>query len=142
MDLQALKTELQTDPISMGYLPLLEENDVANAGIINDPTQRTINNDTIDTSDFVGATTFDAYDGLTASETSYYDMITNRERIAVTPDTLANLAGIGGVSKWATSNRATMEPRVAALMQYQGSRAEELGLGNVQPVDVRNARLL
>jgi hypothetical protein len=149
IDLQALKDELTLDPVSMSYLALIEANDVANANIINNNdgnNPRTVNNDTILTSDLVGETTFDAYDGLTASETSYYDMITNRELIAVTPDTLVNLAGVGGTSKWQLGDRPTMEPRITALMQFQGSRAQEikdtLGVSTVTPTDVRNARSL
>lgn len=82
MDLQALKDELTLNPVTMPYLALTEANDVANADIINNKdgnNPRTINNDTIDISDFVGITTFDAYDGLTASETSYHATATNFE---------------------------------------------------------------
>lgn len=149
IDLAALKTELETNPASMPYLALVAANDQSNADIINNSdgnNPRTLNQDTILTSQFVGGTTYAAYDGLSAAERTYYDMLVGRESIAVTPDTLANLAGIGGTSRWAVSDRPTMEPRVAALMQYTGSRAEEisdtLGASRVAPIDIADARSL
>ncbi len=149
IDLQALKDEIIVNPVSMPYLALDPGNDEANADVINNKdgtNPRTVNNDEVSTAKFCALTTFGAYDGLTASETSYYDMITNRETVAVTADTLANFAGIGGTSKWAAADRSTMEPLMAALMQRVGSRAEELrdtlGATTVTPSDVANARQL
>ncbi len=148
IDLAALKTELQTDPVGLGYV-FDEANDASNADILNNANgdkPRTVDNNDIAASDFVAQTTFDAYDGLTAAETAYYDMLVSRERIAVTADTKANLAGIGGTSRWATADRPTMEPRVTALMQRTGSRAEELrdtlGVSLVTPSQVAQARQL
>ncbi len=149
IDLQALKDEFTVNPVTMPYLALTAENDLANADVINNrdgANPRTVNHDSITVADFVGATTFDSFDGLTAAETDYYNMQTNRETMAVTTDTLANWAGVGGTSIWAVGDRPTMEPRIVALMQFQGSRAEEirdtLGVSFVTPSDVANARQL
>jgi len=149
INLQALKDEINTNAAGLAYVAFVEGNDSANADVINNANganPRTLNHESISAGDFVGATTFDAYDGLTASETAYFDMIANRETVAVTDDTLANFAAIGGTSKWAVADKAVMEPRMVALMQYTGSRAQEisdtLGASNVTGSDVQQARLL
>ncbi len=149
IDLQALKDEISINPAGLPYLAFNDQNDAANADVINNAggaNPRTVDNDEINASDFVAETTFASYDGLTASETAYYDMIVSRERIAVTADTKANWAGLGGTSIWAVADKPTMEPRITALMQRQGSRAEEirdtLGASYVTPSDVANARNL
>lgn len=148
-DAQALRDEFDNNPVPMPYLALIGDNDVANANIINNDdgaNPRTVNNDIVDTGQIRGATTFDAFDGLTASEESWFAWLTQNGVIPVNADTLANLAGIGGTSKWATADRATMEPRMAALMQRVGSRAEEikdlLGVSLVTPSQVSQARAL
>ena len=149
IDLSALRSELLTNPALMPYLPLLPENDVANADVLNNhdgTNPRTVNHDNVDTGAIRGAITYDAYDGLTSAEESWLNFLCVNGEIPVNADTLQNLAGIGGTSKWATGDRSTMEPRMAALMQYQGSRAEEirdtLGASSVTPSDVANARQL
>ena len=149
IDLQALKDEIQNNPAAMPYLAFTDANDAANADILNNVSgtnTRTVNNETVMAADVRSQTTFDAFDGLTAAEEAWLSWLTGGETIAVTVDTLANLAGIGGTSKWATNDRATMEPRMAALMQRDGSRAEEirdtLGVDFVTPSDVANARNL
>lgn len=149
VNLQALKDEINSDPVGMGYPAFVEANDAAIANILNNidgANPRTVDNYEISAADFVAATTYDAYDGLTAAETAYYDMIVGREMIRVTADTKVNWAGIGGSSKWATGDKATMDPRIAALMQREGSRAEEiadtLGQSSVTASDVANARNL
>ena len=144
-NLQAIKDEIETNPAGMAYPAFVDGNDVAIADVMNAPT-RTLNKQEISTSDFVGETTFAAYDGLTASESAYYDMIVGRETIAVTADTLAGFAAIGGTSIWQVGDKPTMEPRIVALMQFLGARALEisltLGTAVVTPSQVRDARLL
>jgi len=149
IDLQALKDEINTNLVSMSYLAFTEANDVANAVVINNSdgaNPRTVNFDTVDTAAIRGATTFNAFDGLTAAETDWFSWLTQNGEIPVNDDTLENLAGIGGNSKWAVSDRPTMEPRMVALMQFTGSRAQEikdtLGASVVTPADIRDARLL
>jgi len=149
IDLQALKDEINTNPVSMPYPAFTAANDEAIADVGNNEdgsNPRTVNNDTVDSAAIRSATTFDAFDGLTASEESWLTFLTGNGEISVNSDTLANLAGIGGNSKWAVADRPTMEPRMAALMQRQGSRAEELrdtiGVSRWTPSDVANARQL
>ena len=107
---------------------------------------RTVNNDTVDTGAIRGETTYDAFNGLTAAEEAWFSWLTQNGVIPVNADTLANLAGIGGDSKWQLGDRAVMEPRMTALMQRLGSRAEELkatiGVSSWSPFDVSQARQL
>lgn len=147
INLTALKSEFQTNPVAMPYLAFTSANDEANANVINNlsgQNSRTVNRDQIATADFLAQTTYAAFDGLTASEEAWYRTITNAESIAVTADTLATWAAVGGTSIWSSAHKATMEPRIRGLMQYQGSRAEELrgtiGVYSVTPSDVANAR--
>lgn len=149
INLQALKTELVSNPAAMPYLSLTAENDEANANILNnvsDQNSRTVNRDSISTADFLAQTTYAAFDALTASEEAWYRTLTAAENIAVTTDTLATWAAVGGASLWATAHKTTMEPRIRGLMQYQCSRAEEirttLGASFVTPSDIANARQL
>lgn len=148
-DLQAIKDEIVNNPAAMPYLAFVEGNDVAIAEVLNNANgnnPRTVNNDTVSTGDVRGATTYDAFDGLTASEENYLSWLTVDGVIPVNADTLKTLAGIGGNSLWAVGDRPTMEPRMTALMQFAGSRAQEiadtLGTSNVSPSQVRDARLL
>ena len=149
INIAALKSEFQINPVAMAYLSFVAANDVANADIINNVSgtnSRTVNRDRISTTDFLAQTTFAAFDGLTAAEEAWYRTLSAAEQIAVTPDTLVTWAAIGGTSIWAAADKATMEPRIQALMRYQGSRAEEirttLGASFVTPSDVANARNL
>ncbi len=149
IDLAALKDEIDTNPVSMPYPPFVPANDAAIADVLNNAdgtNARTVPEESVESGRLRAATTFDAFDGLTASEETWFRWLTSSGEITVTDDILANLAGIGGTSKWAVADRPTMEPRMAELMQRPGSRAEEirdvLGVGSVTPSDVANARQL
>lgn len=150
-NLQSLKTELSTDPVSVGYLALDAANDVANAEIINNTSgdhQRTINRETVDTGDIRGNVTYDGFDGLVTAEQAWFEWLTTNGVIPVTSDTLQKLAGIptAAQSIWASGERTEMNAAMKALMQFIGSRAQEisdtLGASVVSPADVRDARLL
>ena len=148
-NLQAIKDEITNNPVAMPYPAFTPENDAAVSAVMNNAdgtNPRTVNRETVDTGLIRGATTFDAFDGLVAAEENYIQWITVNGVIPVNDDTLKNFAGIGGNSLWAVADRPTMEPRMAALMQFTGSRAQEisdtLGTSNVSPVNVRDARLL
>ena len=149
IDLQALKDEITINPVSMAYPAFVDGNDSAIADVIrnSDGTNpRTINHKNVDTAEIRGVTTFDAFDGLTASEESWFSWLTQNGEIPVNDDTLENLAGVGGNSRWSVSDRPTMEPRMLSLMQFQGSRGEEikdlLGTSTPTGANVRDARLL
>lgn len=143
-DLQALKDELVNDPTGVGYQGGGTDHafDAIDAAIISDPALgRTVNQLTVDTAAVRAATTYDAFEGLSAAEETWFTWLTQNGEITVNDDTLANLAGIGGASRWAVADRPTMEPRMQALMQTTGSRAEELwGIGsNITPSYIAQA---
>jgi hypothetical protein len=151
IDLQALKNEITDNPVSISYVPFIEGNDVANAEVINNANgnnPRTVNKETVDTGDIRGNTSFDGFDGLVAAEQDWVAWLTQNGTIPVNTDTLQQLAGIptANSSIWAVAERAEMNAAMAALMQFQGSRAQELsdtlGASSVSPSDVRDARLL
>lgn len=145
VNLTALKSELENDPVAIGYLKtggvLDHQFDAANADLINDPTTSTVDNLSVEASDVRGQTTFDAFDGLTASETEWFSWLTASGEIPVTTELLSDLAGIGGISRWANADRPVMEPRMVALMRRSGSRGEVLfGVGTtITPSDIANA---
>ena len=125
--LTELKAELDTDPAGIGYAglgwPSSGDQEIADA--LNNPAF-TVNHTEVSTKDMKAQTPFDALDGLAASEESYYTWLTGGETISVTTELLQDWAGVGGTSRWAVADRSLMEPRMVALMQFTGSRAEVL----------------
>jgi len=150
-NIQAIKDEVDTNPAGLPYLALTERNSVANANVINNARNlnpRTVNNDTVDTSDIRGNVTFDAFDGLVATEQSWLEWLTANGIIPVTDDTLQQLAGIptANGSIWAASDRVAMNAAMTSLMQFTGSRAQEIqdiiGTSRVSPEQMREATKL
>lgn len=122
----ALASEINTDPLAIGYKTgQVWKGDDVIAGLMN-VKNRTLNRSHIKSSDVRSQTPYAAFDGLTAGEEAWLQWMTQGEEIAVTADSLANLAGIGGTSKWVAANRAVMDARMVSLMQYTGSRGEML----------------
>ena len=150
-DLQALKDEINNNPVSMPYPAFVDGNDVAIADIINNidgTNPRTVNRDTVDTGDIRGNTTFNGFDGLVTAEQAWFEWLTANGVIPVNAETLQQLAGIptDTASIWAVGERTQMNAAMTALMQFQGSRAQEiediLVASSISPADVRDARLL
>jgi hypothetical protein len=150
IDLQALKTEFQTNPVGMPYLAFVDGNDTANADIINNAdgsNPRTVNNQNVDTGLIRGNVTFDAFDGLVVAEQSWFEWLTANGVIPVNAETLQQLAGIPTAtgSIWAAADRTAMNAAMTALMQRNVSRAEEIvdtiGSGTITGSVVRDARL-
>ena len=142
-----LDAELTNDPVTLGYSYDKQDDtrDAAIADICNNAAgdkDRTVNHETVDAAAMRGVTTFDAYDGLSASETAWFSWLTGNGEIAVTAENLQDLAAIGGSSRWAVADKDPMEARMAALMQFTGSRAQELWRYHVSASDVANARRL
>ena len=148
MNSQAINNEVTTNPVGLPYLAMTVENAVANANVINNTdaaNPRTVEQDSVDSGDIRGATTFDAFDGLVAAPQAWLEWLTGSGDISVTEDSLQKLAGvpIPNDSIWAASDRDEMNPAMEALMLYQGSRAQEiddvLGGSYVSPDDMRTA---
>lgn len=139
-DLTALKTEVETDPQALGYVPDSTQTGVLD--IINLPRagiefQKEFASGALIRS----TTTFDAFDALAVAEKEWLQWLTqgisiSEEDVLVTTDLTLRLAGenAGGTKQsiWAQANKAAMEPVMRALLFRNGSRAEQLfGLGTV-----------
>ena len=147
IEIQDLKNELTINPASLPYLALTEANDVANANVINNSdgaNPRTVNNAKVDTGDIRGSVTFAGFDGLVTAEQSWLEWLTSNGEIPVNAETLQQLAGIPTAtgSIWAAADRIAMNAAMAALMQRQTSRADELGFGFISPGQIAEARFL
>ena len=151
IDLVALKAEFDTNPVSMSYLAFTAVNDGPNTEIINNTNggnSRTVNQEMVETADIRSSCTLDAFSGLNAAEQSWFEWLTSGGEITVNTETLQKLAGIPTDTDaiWQAGDRVAMNAAMTALMQFLGSRAQELrdtlGVSRVSGVDVRNARLL
>ena len=125
--IQALADEINNDPLAIGYKnpDTSWKSDQEIVDLIN-AANYTLNNDEVSASDVRALTTFDAFDGLTVAEVDYFKWLTSGEMITVTDDVLAVLGGVGGSSIWATGEQALMETRMQGILQYTGSRAQQL----------------
>ena len=107
--LQALKTEFETNPVSMAYPAFTAINDAANADVINNAggsNPRTVNNDTVEISEVKAATTNAAFTGLVSAQEAYWVWLTDSPQIHVNDETLQQLAGVPIVngSIWSSGN--------------------------------------
>ena len=156
IDLQALADEYTVNPVSMPYLAFTTENSVDNADIINNAdgaNPRTVKYHDVSTGDIRATVTLEGFDGLVTVNQAYLEWLTgggsggadSGAGLLVNAEILQNLAGvpIPSDSIWAAADRDEMNAAMAALMQYEGSRAQEiedvLGVSVVTPSDVRAA---
>lgn len=132
MNLQALKSELDSDPLGLGYAAM---SDVEAADSLNAPT-REPNRDSISGGELAAAIDFAEYAALgTAIHRQYLQLLTAAPELPVKGPLRSTLAG------FFPQNSATRQ-NIAALLKQTGSRAQELGLGVVTPSHVADARRL
>ena len=133
-DLAALKDEVNLDPQAFGYIPENTQEGVLD--IINLP-RPTINvsKPYISAAEVKDATFYEAYDGALADAQEWLRWVTEggstEESMKVTQDLRDRLAGVTGGSLtgdsiWAVGERPAMEAAMLALIDVDGSRAEEL----------------
>lgn len=127
-DLLALKTEINTDPDGLGYVP---ENTNAGVALINEVGAYTVSKLKISASDVRSTTTYDAYDNLAIDEQEWIRWMTgsngfDEENMTVTPDLRTQLTGPGTASIWAAADRDAMNAAMLALIEVPGSRAQDL----------------
>jgi len=137
--LEALKNEIEEDSVSLGYKNSPTSGDWKGDQVIADlinnaggTTPRTVTRDHVDTGDIRSSLEFDAFDGLVTAEQAWFEWLTANGSIAINDHMLQQLAGIPTAddSIWALQERAVANAAMAALMQFQGGRAEELwGVG-------------
>ena len=131
MDLAALKTELTTDPLGRGYAAM---SDVEASESLN-TRNRQPNRESLTGGEIASAVDAGELIALGTSQENYVMSLFGCDSIPVTQNFKQNLAGLFGA---ATETRANL----LAIFQRTGSRAEELGLGNVTPSHVADARRL
>lgn len=131
VDLLTLQTEVNTDPNGYGY-----DGTITQAGVL-DPINLkrdtiTVSLPTINTKDIIGAIYFEAYNNISIDEQEWIRWITNSaESLNMTQDLRDRLTGVlggsvTGDSIWAAADDDIMEPIMLALIDVDGSRAEEL----------------
>ena len=127
-DLAALKSEVNTDPLGIGYDPLGGTQDILD--LLN-AKNYTVAKPKISSALVRSATTYDAYDTLAIDEQEWIRWMTgtdgfDEENMVVTDDLRTNLSGPGADSIWAPAHRDEMNAAMLALMDVPGSRAEVL----------------
>lgn len=129
-DLETLKTEVETDPNVYGYY----QSDIFNgilAPINLKRAEITVSKQKISSALIRSTTTYDAYNNLSIDEQEWIRWMTGsngfeEENLTVTPDFRLNLLGDGGNSIWAVGDRTEMEAAMLGLIDFEGSRAEQL----------------
>jgi hypothetical protein len=129
-DLAELKSEIETDPLSIGYD--VNGNSAVLVGLINETNPAyTVSKPKISAALVRSTTTFDAYNNLSIDEQEWITWMTGsngfeEESMVVTDDLRTNLTGPAANSIWAVSDRNTMNAAMLALIDVPGSRAEIL----------------
>lgn len=135
-DLLALKTEVNTDPNAYGYVP--SDTYAGVLDIINiKRAEITVSKPKISSALVRSAATFDAYNSLSIDEQEWIRWMTGSggfdgESLVVTADLRTRLTGPDALSIWDIGNRVEMNTAMLALIDVDGSRAEESwGFGTV-----------
>lgn len=132
-DLLSLKTEVNTDPLGLGYAAVIDSTNEL-LGLLNGKEHSPtfiVSKPNISSALVRGTATFDAYDNLLADEQEWLRWMTgsngfNEENIVVTADLRARLTGPGSASIWAVADRVEMNQAMLDLIDVPGSRAEVL----------------
>ena len=127
-DLTALKNEVESDPLSLGYNHT--SGDVANIVSLINAKNYTVSKPKISSAMIRATCTYDAYNSLSIDEQEWIRWITGEygfeeENVPVTQDLRDRLTD-GANSIWAAGNRKEMNAAMLALIDVPGSRAEVL----------------
>ena len=141
-DLAALKSEVNTDPLALGYSASSGDTGLVLETINLVRVQFVVSKPAINPGDVRAACTYDAYNNLSIDEQEWLQWVTgsgggsgNADSLIVTVDLrlqLTDAEGNGNGSIWAVSSRAAMNAAMLDLIDINGSRAEDLfGQGTV-----------
>lgn len=127
--LAELKAEVANDPNGYGYNELDTASIITNINLTR--AAITVSKPKISAAMVRSTTTYEAYDGLAIDEQEWLRWMTGsngfeEENLLVTPDFRARLTGDGGSSIWAVASRTEMQDAMLALIDIDGSRAEQL----------------
>ena len=118
MDLQILKTELDSDPLARGYASMTDAQAADSLNAVN----RTVDTETVQGWELWGATVLTEYSALTAAQRDFWNALVGQNAISVKSAAVrANVIALWGAG---TTTRANL----VALQTKTVSRAEELGL--------------
>jgi hypothetical protein len=131
-DLQRLKTELQTDPATVGYAALGQDYE-ALARLIN-RQQRSIDRETLTSGMLVSCLDLVEFTALSAANKAWLNLFVQANEVPMTNDVRVSLRALfpAGSKTRQAINQAT---------KRTGSRADELGLVGVTESDVAEAIL-
>lgn len=132
-DLLSLKTEVNTDPLNLGYAAVVDST-TALLNLLNGKEHSPtfiVSKPKISAALVRAATTFDSYNGLAIDEQEWLRWMTGtngfgEENMTVTPDLRARLTGPDALSIWAVGDRVEMNQAMLDIIDVPGSRAEVL----------------
>ena len=140
-DLATLKSEVNTDPLALGYNASSGDTGLVLETINLVRAQFIVSKPAIDPADVRAACTYDAYNNLSIDEQEWLQWMTGSgggggaESLVVTVDLrlqLTDAEGNGTASVWAVADREAMNAAMLSLIDINGSRAEDLfGQGTV-----------
>lgn len=137
-DLLALKNEVNSDPLALGYNAVSGDTGLVLDTINAKDAQFTASKPVISPADVRSTCTYDAYNALSIDEQEWIRWMTGNggdEQLPVTADLrlqLTDAEGNGTNSIWAAGDRTAMNAAMLALIDVDGSRAEDLfGIGAV-----------
>lgn len=127
--LQAIKTELTTDPLNRGYASLDDEQ----AARAFSRPDRTVDREQLPSGVLVSCLDKADFAALAAADRTYLNLFVSASDVPITAAVKQVLAGMFAAG---TTTRAN----IVQAMQRSGSRAIELGLGNVTASDIADAK--
>jgi len=133
MNYQALKTEIDTDALVRGYAGMTDQQ-VADS--LNNTIDREVNIDSLTGDEVFQSTAAAAWTALTEGKKNQWLAFCGRETIdPFGPANVQLVIDLFGVGSTTLTNLQTLRKRTV-------SRETELGLGNVDPGDVAQARAM
>jgi hypothetical protein len=130
-DLAALKSEVDTDPLGIGYNA--SSGDVGNIVDLINEKNYTVTKTIVSSSEIRGVTSYEAFNALAQDEQEWLMWLApgSDDDMVVTADVRLQLCGETGgggsnSSIWANAQRSAMETAMLALIDVAGSRAEVL----------------
>lgn len=131
MDLVALRAELDTDPLALGYAGMTDEQAAASLNA----NGRDVNRTEVTGGEIATSVVRSELAALTAGDQNYIRALISAGVMPITDNLKSEFGAVFGAG---TQTRANL----LSLLKRPGSRAEELGLARVTPSHVADARRL
>jgi hypothetical protein len=128
-ELAILKAEITTDPLARGYAAMDDESASKSLNKRDRITER----ETLTSAILVGSLDKAEYAALTAGDKAYFGLLVNAGEVQPTKPVRQQLKDLFPVG-------SKTRQEINKALQRDGSRAEELGLGNVTPSDIADAK--